>query len=760
MNYLHKELIDLVVNDPGIFEFIHSTSLDGMWYWDLENPENEWMNERFWQTLGYDPEKMPHKASAWQNIIFQEDLETSLENFHAHCKDLNHPYDQIVRYKHATGKTVWIRCKGVVIRDENGTPKRMLGSHVDVTSLQEAQHALRERIERYDQIISSSQTGTWEWNIITDEFIHNDQWVKIFGYTQKNIDSPTDFWRDHLHPEDIEVMETTLKEHLKGNIPTYQMESRIKRNDDQWRWILIKGQVIERDTAGMATWLRGSIIDITERKNNELLLKRYKDLLEKANEVARIGTWEYDLVTGELQWSHVTSIIHDVPEGFVPSVEEAFQFYPTGENRDKIVEAVRAAAEEGKGYDLELQIKTYTGNLRWVRAIGIPELYKGKCVRLYGLFQDIHDSKEFVDQLAFQEELFRQAFENAPGGMALFDTDGGLIRVNRTACNMLGYDRQQLKNATFTQCFQAKDENGNIFDPFSSTNDPSITLEGEVQVKHKDGGFLWVRYSLASVMDLQGGIKYYVYQFNNISRIKQAQAEIDGLLKQTQKKNEQLLNFANIVSHNLRSNSANLQMFLDIITLEKKEFAQDEIFPMLEQAVSGLKTTIDNLQDVVEIQTETSGDLDSINLYDAVNASIYGQKAVCMKAGVSVENNVDPKQTVKAVPAYLDSIISNLLSNAIKYRSDKRASTVTISSELKGKHVVMTMADNGLGMDLELIGNRVFGMYKTFHGNKDARGIGLFLVKSQVEAMGGEIEVASKVDVGTEFKVTLLDGKA
>ena len=74
MNYLHRELKELIKTDTSIFEFIQNGSLDGLWYWDLENPENEWMSENFWTTLGYDPKEMPHKAEACMNIIFPEDL--------------------------------------------------------------------------------------------------------------------------------------------------------------------------------------------------------------------------------------------------------------------------------------------------------------------------------------------------------------------------------------------------------------------------------------------------------------------------------------------------------------------------------------------------------------------------------------------------------------------------------------------------------------------------------------------------------------
>lgn len=103
---LFLELKALIKSDDTIFNFIESASLDGMWFWDLENPDHEWMSPSFWTTLGYDPSSKAHLASEWHNIINQGDLKVARENFERHCADPSYPYDQIVRYQHKEGHTV------------------------------------------------------------------------------------------------------------------------------------------------------------------------------------------------------------------------------------------------------------------------------------------------------------------------------------------------------------------------------------------------------------------------------------------------------------------------------------------------------------------------------------------------------------------------------------------------------------------------------------------------------------------------------
>lgn len=133
-HYLKKELYDRMKSDNEIFEFLQQGSLDGIWYWDLENQDQEWMSPRFWETLGFDPSEKNHSPKEWQALIFEEDLALVLENFHKHYEDPHHAYDQIVRYRHKLGNTLWIRCRGLIIRNHEGKPLRMLGAHTDITS--------------------------------------------------------------------------------------------------------------------------------------------------------------------------------------------------------------------------------------------------------------------------------------------------------------------------------------------------------------------------------------------------------------------------------------------------------------------------------------------------------------------------------------------------------------------------------------------------------------------------------------------------
>lgn len=153
-HYLKKELYKLIKTDDKLFDFLEEASLDGLWYWDIEKPENEWMSPNFWRILGFEPKTKKHLAAEWQELINKEDLKTAIDNFKKHCEDPKYPYDQLVRYKHKNGSTVWVRCRGIAIRDENGKPKRMLGAHNNITLLKNAEWKLHKKVEELNKLNS------------------------------------------------------------------------------------------------------------------------------------------------------------------------------------------------------------------------------------------------------------------------------------------------------------------------------------------------------------------------------------------------------------------------------------------------------------------------------------------------------------------------------------------------------------------------------------------------------------------------------
>ena len=281
-HYLHRELNELVKTDETIFDFLQKNLFDGLWYWDLEHPENEWMNEKFWTTLGYDPEQMPHQASAWKDIIFNDDLELAMDNLKKHLEDPNCPYDQIVRYVHKNGSTVWIRCYGKAIRNQNGKPIRMMGAHQDITlirnreALNQARAEVRQKERELKRVQEITHVGSWYLDIASNEVMWTEELFKMYGFDPSLPPPPYNEHQKLFTPESWERLSRALDNTSKTGVP-YELELNTVKEDGSRGWMWVRGEnVLNEDGKVIGLW--GAAQDITERKKIEadLITERIK----------------------------------------------------------------------------------------------------------------------------------------------------------------------------------------------------------------------------------------------------------------------------------------------------------------------------------------------------------------------------------------------------------------------------------------------------------------------------------------------------
>lgn len=617
-HYLKKELYGLVKTNSYIFDFIQEAALDGLWFWDLLDPDNVWMNSRYWTILGYDPEKMPHKVDSWQAIVFKEDLKNVYANFTAHAEDPSVPYDQIVRFKHKLGHTIWVRCRGVMLRDDQGKPVKMLGAHTDITDIKKKEEELKLQSAFFEHIIDGTGLGTWKWNVKTGETILNERWAEMIGYTLEELEPITlGTWLAHSTKEDQDRSNELLKEHFQNKTPYYECEFKMKHKNGEWIWVLDRGKVVGWDEEGNPEWMVGSHQEITEKKRD---FERNRLFIEQTPSAIAMFDREMNYLAASQKWQEIYEI-----------------------NDRKIV---------GKSYN--------------------------------DIFSDVSEKR-----------------------------------------------RENIR-----KCLKGE-----------------VIKNYEEKIHRKKGDFVWLSWELRPWYSDENEIGGIIIHVADITRIKKEE-ELKSLLRVAEDQNRRLKNFAHIVSHNLKSHSGNFEMLLDLFLQENPEIRDNEIIKLFKTASQNLSDTIAHLNEVVLINTSLDKSLVPIDLKETIDEVIRGVSAIAIESEVTINNLVNDDVRVMAVPAYLDSILLNFITNGIKYRSLERKSHLTLSAVREGKYMVLSIEDNGLGIDLRKHRSKLFGMYKTFHTDiKNARGIGLFITKNQVEAIGGKIEVDSQVDKGTTFKI-------
>ncbi len=700
---------------------------------------------------------------------------------------------------------------------------------------------------------------------------YSDQWLKHFTSNKSDI-------QGQPFLEATIEMPTTLIERMNGCL------SGNESVNEGEKFILPSGNI---------KWLKWKISPLKNKEGtvSRLIIfleditgdKREIELLQKAEAVARVGGWEVDLVKNTIYWTKTTRQIHEVDKNFMPDLEQGINFYKKGVHREKITELVSAAIQKGKPWDTELIIVTAKGKEVWVRAKGETEMVNGKCVRIFGTFQDINEKKkaeiknkkiserlkvatgtanigiweydiqnnilvwdnsmyrlygihknEFsgvydawestihpddkeqgkseIDmaisgvkefntefrivlptgkiknikaiakterdkkgralkmiganwdiselrkaelKLEKYEESFLDTFENSATGMALVALDGSWIKVNNSLCKSLGYTEKEFLKLSFQDITHPTDLNTDLQLLNDVINNKRESYQLEKRYFHKKGHLVHVILTVTVVRKINGDISHFVSQVLDITERIEAERKLRSLMEVTKSQNESLMNFAHIVSHNLRSHSTNLNMLTSFLAQEEDEEERANLNGMITNAAESLSETIAHLNEVVQVKTGTLENLKSVNVLKTLIQIQKSIEGLLEEQSAHVELHVSKLHFVNAVPAYLESIFLNILTNALKYRSPERTPRIIIKSVLEADNVLLSFQDNGQGIDLKRHGDKIFGMYKTFHKHKDSKGIGLFITKNQVEAMNGNIRMESKVNQGTTIYVEL-----
>ncbi len=239
----------------------------------------------------------------------------------------------------------------------------------------------------------------------------------------------------------------------------------------------------------------------------------------------------------------------------------------------------------------------------------------------------------------------------------------------------------------------------------------------------------------------------------DITDLKSSKEELRKSLEKLDHQNKRLLDFSYIVSHNLRSHASNIQSLTDLILSSQDIEEKKELVIYLHKVVKILGSSIDALNDVVTINADVDVSQQQVKLREAVDKTVHVlSDKIRQKEGV-ILNNIPKDTTIFHNRAYIESILLNLISNSLKYSKPNVCPVVSITYNNENSEKILTVNDNGIGIDLEKNGHKLFGLFKTFTHNPDAKGVGLYITKRQIEAMGGRITVDSIVNVGTTFKI-------
>lgn len=359
-------------------------------------------------------------------------------------------------------------------------------------------------------------------------------------------------------------------------------------------------------------------------------------------------------------------------------------------------------------------------------------------------------------ELTSSEKRYRQLVDNSPVAI-LIHTNGIIKFVNKEVLRIGKASSEDQLLGKSVMDFVKPSFQDQVQKRIKKLEESKVMPRAEEQFITLDGRLIDVEVMGTSILyHGQLSTQLVFYDISERKALEKEQNKLNGFLI---KQNKQLEEFAHIASHNLRAPIANIHSLLGLYELDNSEENVEFVLKQLKNTSSNLYDTIKELTEVIKTSWELNKQQQKLSFSETLKKVKQDVSSEIIKKNAVIVQNFDQIDIIEYPKVYLESIVQNLLSNALKYCHPDRRPEIVVSTTVENGQVFLSVKDNGLGINLKKHKDKLFGLRKTFHHNENARGVGLFITKAQVESMGGEIDIKSKVDVGSEFIVNFGSSK-
>lgn len=660
-------------------------------------------------------------------------------------------------------------------------------SELETLAKKQARNLIRSEA-KYKTIFNQAAVGIAKINFLTNEYVEvNEQYCKLLGYTYEELTGKN--FKSITHPDDLKETLDMLKKLVMGEVKKVVLEK---------RYINKNGTIIWARVTVSPLWLIGEtpktvisvVEDITETKKAEETIKKSEEEYKSLFNDSPIALWEEDLSEvkaylsalglDDQERSFVVDYLDRNPEVVdecialiriinvnneclilhnAKSKEELIENFPeimrhgSFEAMKRIVVGVTQKEKKGK---IEAKINFPNGKSKDISLVwNIIKEYEDNLERVIVSTEDITERKESQRKIV-DSQIRIESLINTIDGI-VWECDAENFRfsfISKKVEEILGYTVEEwLADPCFwSDHIHPEDRDSTLNHCNSHTLDKRKERDLEYRMIAKDGRIVWLRDIVNLTTDLDGSTNLRGIMIDITDR-KDTEIQLHNSFNLVTEQNKRLLNFSYIISHNLRSHTSNLQSISNLMDDADSEAEREELIPLLGSVSDALNETMHHLNKVVNIQSNVNLDVEPLDLRNYIERTLISLSNEIEQRNIAVNCLVDRNTIVVYNPAYLESILRNCISNAIRYSDPEKKSYINIDSYVENSKTVLEISDNGIGIDLQKNKEKIFGMYKTFNNNPDAKGMGLFITKNQIDAMGGKITVDSTLNEGTSFKI-------
>ena len=498
------------------------------------------------------------------------------------------------------------------------------------------------------------------------------------------------------------------------------------------------------------------VFEKEERQQEAQKKLRHSELrLNEAQAIAHVGSWETDFSTDVSIWSDETCRIFGLPISENHQTDQAWFSFIHPEDLDVVLKTKNQAETTHSSTAFYHRIIRKDGAIRYIYTKTEFDFRDGIPVGLHGIVHDITEIRRSEDARVQSEANLRLIMDLIPQAIFVKNYEGKFQFVNKSFAALYGMMPQGLMEKSRREEI-ALEEEKNIF----LKQDQEVITTGKTKIipeltftnpsgQSKTFYTIKVPYTMAGKNE-KGVLGIAL----DITEQKLISAEREKLVADLSQRNSDLEQFSYIISHNLRAPVANI---LGITEVMRSGIDKDEeaiLMKGLESSVGKLDEVIKDLNYILQMNNKEQRRKEWIKFSEIINdiKLSINQEIINEHARITTDfSAVDDMLTIKV---YLYSIFYNLILNSIKYRKPDIAPEISIISYMLDEQIRIIFKDNGLGIDLQKKGDEVFGLYKRFHDHVEGKGVGLYMVKKQVEALKGKISLESEVDKGTSFTIT------
>lgn len=709
-----------------------------------------YLNSYFFEYTGLDP-ATPLEAT-WQTLA--PDDRAAVQAVASSAMARQQPWEATYQCRRRDGALRWVQTKAQPYFATDGQLLGFSAATLEVHDMHERTEELARSRADFAALADNIAQLAWMADARGHIFWYNQRWLDYTGLSLAEMAG--DGWQQVHDPTQVAAVNARYLASIRGEQP-WEDTFPLRRHDGEYRWFLSRARPIRNEAGAVVRWF-GTNTDITELRGLQQRLAESEEELRIQAESIPQQVWTAR-PDGTLDfYNHRTAAY--LGESMEKNGAAQWLSFVHPADHATLQERWAAAIASQRYFEAEFRLRRYDGEYRWF--LGQTQARRapgGQLLQWYGTNTDVHQLRALQEQVLVGQARFKQLLETLPQLAWTALADGRVTYLNQRWYDYTGANYEALRDWRW-ESFVHPDDLAECLRRWQHSLASGVLFEQEIRWRRHDGEYRWFLTRAEPLRDHTGTVTTWVGANTDVHDFRQARHALEANNARLQRTNDDLDNFIYTASHDLKQPITNMAGIFEELT--RTAYFRDpdaiKLISYFERALKRIFATIDDLSAIVQVQRlEQQMPAEPVALAPLLEEILASLGDQLVQTGATVELDFATYPVISFVRPNLHSLFLNLLTNSLRYADPDRAPRIRVSSapDLTSGRPVLTVQDNGLGIDLERYGPQMFQLFRRFHAHIEGTGMGLYLVNRIVQNHGGRIDVQSSVGEGTTFLIYL-----